>query len=39
LVSEWKTLPPVRWRAMLKGKVWMARPEGLAVMAEEFADH
>ena len=33
-----KMLPPIYWRAMLKGKEWMARPERLAVAAKECAD-
>ena len=29
-----RLLPPIYWRAMLKGKEWMARPEPLNVAAE-----
>lgn len=29
-----KMLPPIYWRAMLRGKEWMARPETLSVAAE-----
>jgi len=29
-----KILPPIYWRAMLKGKEWMARPEKFKVAAE-----
>ena len=29
-----KMLPPIYWKAMLKGREWMAKPEKLTVAAE-----